>query len=136
MVTNTNLVRHSLHFSLLILCLVALLGQSQARAAEEDSLEQKIDSTFTKMMANPSDVDVTLEYANLVIEAKDYEAAIPALERILFFNPELNEIKLRLGVMYYNLESYNMAKEYIQSVAKNATNKELVDQANSYLSKM
>jgi tetratricopeptide (TPR) repeat protein len=117
-------------------CAVLLLAGAKANAKSSENLEQQIDTTFAIMIKDPSNIDITLEYVNLVIDAKDYEAAIPPLERILFFNPELDDIKLRLGVMYYNLKSYGMAEEYFKAAKSHTKDKEIADQADIYLSRM
>ena len=127
--------------SLKILGFLAVLfsfGFNNSSYADDSSLlEERFDTAFQKMLDDPSDIDVTLEYANIAIEMNDFEAAIPPLERILFFNPSLIEIKLQLGVMYFNLKSYGMAKNYFTEV-KNAkeVNEDLVDIASQYLSKI
>lgn len=90
----------------------ALIAAVPAHAQDATRLHQQFEQAFARMMENPGDIDATLHYANLATELNDYEAAIPALERILFFNPELADIRLQIGVMYQQLGSLDMAKEY------------------------
>ncbi len=89
------------------------------------------------MMQDPSNVDITLEYASLAVQLNNYEAAVPPLERILIFNPKLSKIKYELGVLYFNLNSMVMAKAYLEDAIKD---KDLTDEiktkATEYLQKI
>ena len=44
----------------------------------------------------------------------DYEAAIAALERLLYYNPNLAHVKYELGTLYFKLRSFDMAKRYFK----------------------
>jgi len=70
---------------------------------------------FDQMFANPTNLDVTFRFAEMATQLGDYEAAIGALERMLFFNPDLPRVKLELGVLYFKLGSYAMAQYYFKS---------------------
>ena len=94
-------------------------------------------SAFEKVMNNPADLETTLEYAKIAKDANDYEAAITAYERILFFNPDLLETKLELGILYYKLDSKSVAKSYLNDVIKNDNSSiEIVTEAKKYLGRM
>lgn len=97
------------------------LAKNDQRPTE--TINKEFNQTFDKMMDDPSDIKITMQYANLAIEMKDYEAAIPALERILLFNPSLTDIKNKLGLMYYKLSSMDMARSYFEKArdSKNAS---------------
>jgi tetratricopeptide (TPR) repeat protein len=115
--------------------ILALWGIPSAHANE--GARGEFESTFQQMLKDPADVDTTLKYANLAIELQDYEAAIPALERILLFNPTLQDIRLEVGVLYYKLKSYDMAEVYLKQVttAKDA-DANLRMKASHYLERM
>ena len=106
-------------------------------AEDNEIIKQDFEKTFQQMLANPADVDVTLRYAELAVKLEDYEAAIPALERILFFNPSSKKVRLDLGILYYNLDSYDVAKDYFMSV-KNGNNvpEDIMKKADGYLNKL
>lgn len=110
--------------SFLATCTAIVLSSTVATAsiaAANDlaSVKKEFDHTYNKLLDNPSDVDLTMRYANLAIELEDYEAAVPPLERILMFNPELTSVKHKLGVMYYKLHSYEMASTYFKELLSN-----------------
>ncbi len=67
-----------------------------------------------KILNRPSDFDAAFSYATASIARKDYEAAIVALERLLYFNPNFGRVKYELGVLYFRLGSYAMAARYFQ----------------------
>jgi len=70
------------------------------------------DQLFQQMVRNPTNYELTYEYARVASERGDYEAAIGALERLLFYNPRLTRVKYELGALYFRLRSFEMAKRY------------------------
>ena len=46
------------------------------------------DLLFKRLLLKPDDLDAGFQYAQLETELGDYEAAIGALERILYYNPK------------------------------------------------
>ncbi len=113
------------------LCLATSAG-----ATETPTTQQAFETAFQQMMRDPGDVDATMHYANLAIAMQNYEAAIPALERILFFNPKLHDVKLELGVLYYNLHSYDVAREYFTAAKAAGATNDITQQADDYLAKL
>ena len=73
-------------------------------------------SCSSACLLKPDDLDAGFQYAQLETELGDYEAAIGALERILYYNPNLPRVKLQLGVLYFHLRSYEMARNYFDAV--------------------
>ena len=105
--------------------------------AQDLSVKKEFNEVFNKMLDDPANIDLIMKYANLAVKMQDYEAAIPALERLLLFNPDLPKIKQEIGVLYYRLNSFEMAKSYLES-AKEGDNvpQEVIDLVNQYLSKI
>lgn len=97
--------------SVLILCALILLGQlSDARAQDASAQDQ----LFQQMVRNPGNHEITFAYVKVATERGDYEAAIGALERLLFYNPKLTRVKYELGALYFRLGSYEMARRYFK----------------------
>ena len=67
------------------------------------------------MLARPTDLSNTLQYAASSSEAGDIESAISAYEQLLFYNPKLSQTRYALGVLYFQLGSYAMARGYLQT---------------------
>ena len=65
------------------------------------------------MLEDPANLDKTFRYAELAVRVGDYEAAISALERMLLYNPNLPRVRLELGVLYFRLGSYAIARTYL-----------------------
>ena len=70
---------------------------------------QGLAPTFERMKAAPTDHENTFAYVEAATAARDYEAAIAALERILTYNPGLSRAEYELGVLYFRLKSYAQA---------------------------
>ncbi len=124
----------SIIFCLLAISIVLQVNGTSASELDKSQIKKQFDVTFYKMLKDPSDVDMTMKYADLAIQLEDYEAAIPALERVLMFNPNLPSIKAELGVLYYRLESFVMAKSYFEdSVRGDDVPEDVRATANEYL---
>lgn len=65
------------------------------------------------MMAEPSNLDKAFAFASAAIQVGDFEGAIGALERMLIINPNLPRVRLELGVLYFRLGSFEVARTYI-----------------------
>lgn len=78
------------------------------------------DPRFQAVLARPLDIDTSLRYAVGAEQAGDLEASIGVLERLLFYNPNLTRARFELGVLYFRLGSYEMARGYFQSVLASA----------------
>lgn len=110
---------------------------ASAQPAGEAALQTELEQTYQRLLKNPANVALNLRYAEIAIELKDYESAIPPLERLLFYNPALDDVKLKLGILYYLLKSPDMARTYLAEVAASPTaSQDVKIQANQYLKKL
>ena len=101
------------------------------------ALRGEFNKTYNQLLLNPSDVNLTLKYADLAVKLNDYEAAIPPLERLVMLDPSLYRTKLKLGTFYQKLGSKVVAKSYFEDVAHESTApKDVVEQAKQYLQKL
>jgi hypothetical protein len=85
------------------------------------NLEQQYDAAFQDMLRQPSDLDVLFRFATVATQTGDLEGAISALERMLLINPDLPRVRLELGVLYYRLGSYEVARTYLAAVLASAS---------------
>ncbi|MDA1101430.1 MAG: tetratricopeptide repeat protein [Proteobacteria bacterium] len=102
--------------SAVLLCLLAVVWFfpiSTARAQTDSEVQLLFDQAFKEMLQDPSNLDKTFKYAELGIKIGDFEAAISALERMLLYNPDLPRVRLELGVLYFRLGSYSIARAYL-----------------------
>lgn len=94
----------------------ALLGapavaQTEASAA----LDRQVDDAFRQVQQQPQDLAIWSRYAQLLIQAGNYEGGIAALERLLL-NPDPSpELRLDIALLYYRLGSYAMAESMVRA---------------------
>ena len=90
---------------------------AQAPAAS-GTPEQQYNDAFQEMLAKPADLDTLFKFATIAGQTGDLEGAVSALERMLLIDPNLPRIRLELGVLYYRMQSYEMARTYLDSALK------------------
>lgn len=113
------------------------LHVSSAQAFTYSDKKQSFDALYTQLLANPGDVDLNIQYAELAVELGDYEAAISPLERVLLTHPGEAQIQLELGVLYYLLGSYDVSKNYLTAAQAGAEGDTgITSKATDYLSRM
>ena len=96
----------------------AIAQQTQAVSPE---LEAEYDAAFQDMLQKPSDLDVLFKFATIASKTGDLEGAISALERMLLVDPDLPRVRLELGVLYYRLGSFEVARSYFEVTLKSAS---------------
>jgi tetratricopeptide (TPR) repeat protein len=81
-----------------------------------NELDQSYKAAFQEMYEDPSDLDKATNFVKLAIAIGDLEGAIAALERMLIFEPDLPQVRMELGLLYFRLESLDQASVYLRSV--------------------
>ena len=109
-----DVARAGLARSLLTVCapVFALFVAVAPVSAQDASDEQE--RLHAQMLRQPTNYEVTFAYVRVATERGDYEAAIAALERILYYNPNLAAVKYELGTLYFKLRAFDMAKRYFK----------------------
>lgn len=101
----------------------ALVGAVCIAAFTAAPARAQVDSEKAALAAqiqrDPTDFDATYRYVILATEARDYEAAIGALERLLMFNPNLSRARKELGFLYARYGAYELAAQHLRA-ARNA----------------
>jgi len=82
-----------------------------------DAAEAKRKDLFKRMLADPSNVDLALQYADLSAQVGDLEGAISTLERLLIFAPKVAQLNYELGVLYWRLGAYEQAAANFKAAA-------------------
>lgn len=75
---------------------------------------------FQTMLNRPADLASAVQYAADAKKAGDLEASIGALDRLLFYNPGLLDVRYELGTIYFRLGSYEMARGYFEPLLESA----------------
>ena len=109
-----GITRHAgILLGLLVVGWLAPVSESRAQTTVAGDLQQQFEQAFQHMLLDPANLDKSFKYAELGIQIGDYEAAISALERMLLYNPDLPRVRLELGVLYFRLASYAIARTYL-----------------------
>lgn len=97
----------------------AARAQTPAAApAAKGDLDRQYDEAFQEMLRQPANLDVLFRFASVASQTGDIEGAISALERMLLINANLPRVRLELGVLYYRLGSYEVARTYLEGALK------------------
>lgn len=110
-------------FAALLAVATMLLAAEAALAQGKDSADTKAryQALLQKTIHHPADLDAAFAYAQMATQLGDYEAAIGAYDRMLFYNPHLPRVRLEVGRLYYRLGSYTLAKSYFEQVLAEPT---------------
>jgi tetratricopeptide (TPR) repeat protein len=95
--------------ALLIALTVGCFGQGAS------DFTKTIDPLFAGVLAHPGNLGNTIQYAAASANRGDIESAISAYEQLRFYNPRLAATRFQLGVLYYQLGSYDQARGYLQT---------------------
>src|SRR3954467_14895079 len=101
----------------ILLAMRANFALAQVPAAPSDQ-QRQYDDAFQEMLSKPGDLDTLFKFATIAGQTGDLEGAVSALERMLLIDPNLPRVRLELGVLYYRLGSYEVARTYLESALK------------------
>ena len=106
------------HFFVLLVLIAASSGPARAQQVDADdrALAEAYDKAFQELFEDPSDLDKSFRFAELAVRRGNFEGAISALERMLLLNPDLPRVRLELGVLYFRLGSFQLARSYLTRV--------------------
>ena len=102
----------------LIAASFSIFGGGIADAQQPTASDRVFEDAYQEVLKDPGNLDKSFRFTQLAIERGDYEAAISALERMLITNPNLPRVRLELGVLYFRLGSYAIAKSYLESAVR------------------
>jgi len=119
------------------LCIDSLQAQNVAPVITDPAaltkIQQERDAVFKKMFADPTNLNLLFEYANLSILVGDLEGAIGVFEQMLIYDNELPRIRLELGVLYFRLGANALARTYLNSVKEFNPPQTVLDRVNGFL---
>ena len=96
-----------------VIAVAPSIGWSQSTGTANEALEQQYEEAFQVLFQDPGNLEKTFKFAELAVEIGNFETAISSLERMLLVNPDLPRVRLELGVLYFRLGSYQIAKTYL-----------------------
>ncbi len=81
-----------------------------AQTAATVPLDRQTEEVFRQVFQQPQDLSLWSKYAQLLVQAGNYEGGIAALERLLL-NPDASpDIRVDIAALYFRLESYAMSE--------------------------
>jgi tetratricopeptide (TPR) repeat protein len=93
----------------------AMLSAGLPAQAQQEDLRRQVDQAFRAVLLQPGNLDVSYRYAQALISAGNFEGGIAALERMLLDPKASPALRVELAVLYFRLESYDMAASYAQA---------------------
>ncbi len=88
-----------------------------AIAQPSSDLQTQIRQTYEQLLSDPGNVALTYRYAQMQIQAGNFEAAAGALEQFLILNPNQPQLKFELGALYVRMGSPQTALPYLREAA-------------------
>jgi hypothetical protein len=110
-----------------------LLLETAASAQPVSELRAQQAALFTQLEERPTDLEIMFAYALVSMRLQDYEPAIATLERMLIFNPDLPRVRLELGVAYYRLGVYEVARFQFEQALASDPPQEVVERVTPFL---
>ncbi len=106
------------HLFVILMLIPTVLAPARAQQmdADDPALAAAYDKAFQELFEDPSDLDKSFRFAELAVRRGNFEGTISALERMLLLNPDLPRVRLELGVLYYRLGSFQLARSYLTRV--------------------
>ncbi len=101
---------------------LSAMTQADAFAVDMSGIRGKLPSDDKmkvleqQMQANPWQLDAYFAYAQMATALGDFEKAAGAYEHMLTTDPELDRVKLELGVVYMKLQKYDDAEDLLNQV--------------------
>jgi tetratricopeptide (TPR) repeat protein len=95
--------------------------QSQQVGQIRPEMKAQYDLAFQEMLNKPGNLEVALKYATVAKGAGDLEGAIGAYESLLLIDSNLPEVRVELGMLYYQLKSYDVARTHFEAALASPT---------------
>ena len=92
------------------------LAPALALAASENPapLRAELDAIYQRLLSDPSDRALNRRLIEIAMQLEDYDAAIGAVERLIFYDPNNVELQLEAARLYLLIKSYAAASGYLK----------------------
>lgn len=91
-----------------------LFAPALAQAAEDPAaLRAELSSIYQRLLIDPSDRALNRRMIEVALELDDYDAAIGAVERLIFYDPTNAALQLEAARYYLAIKSYAAASGYL-----------------------
>jgi hypothetical protein len=96
------------------LLLAFLPAVAAAAPADPASLRAELDSIYQRLLVDPSDTALNRRMIDVALALEDYDAAIGAVERLIFYDPGNAALQLEAARLYLQIKSYAAASGYLK----------------------
>jgi Flp pilus assembly protein TadD len=66
--------------------------------------------TYAQILADPDNIELSVKYAQQLINDGEFQKATISLERILLLNPEVDKARLLMALVFFRLGSFSEAE--------------------------
>ena len=101
-------------WGVVVLALMPLPALSATQNAA--SLQSELDTIYQQLLVDPSDRALNQRLIEIAVQLKDYDAAIGAVERLIFYEPDNADLQLQAARFYLQIKSYAAAAGYLKDV--------------------
>lgn len=109
-----------------VLCPLSAFAQG-----ESPELRREFEILFQRLLESPSDRALNERFIQVALLLNDTDAAIGALERLIFYNQQDPDLNYRLGSLYLQIESYVAAQTFFEvALAAPTASPEVREQAS------
>jgi hypothetical protein len=77
------------------------------------ALQQQFDAVYERLLTDPSDRALNRRMIEIALAVKDYDAAIGAVERLIFYEPQNAALHIEAARLYLEIDSYAAARGYL-----------------------
>lgn len=89
---------------------LALCAGVSAQTDASTTLQRQSDEAFRQVLQQPQELALWSRYAQLLVQAGNYEGGIAALERVLLDPQASPDLRVDVAALYYRLASYAIAE--------------------------
>src|SRR5262249_47888932 len=82
--------------------------------ADATSLRTELDAIYQRLLSDPSDRALNRRLIEIAEALQDHEAAIGAVERLIFYEPGNAALQLEAARLYVKIKSYAAAAGYLK----------------------
>ncbi|MEO8668270.1 MAG: hypothetical protein ABI399_07125 [Bauldia sp.] len=95
-------------------CLVVLFLPLPALAQQASAgLQGEFDQVYQRLLTDPADRALNRRMIEIAVAMKDYDAAIGAVERLIFYEPANVALQIEAARLYLEIDSYAAARGYL-----------------------
>ncbi|MEJ6391784.1 tetratricopeptide repeat protein [Gymnodinialimonas sp. 2305UL16-5] len=87
-------------------------------AAQTSTTEAQRQAVFQQMLSDPANRDLMIQYAQMSVSLRDFEAAAATLERLVDLEPDNTAARVELAIAYFALGSYDVAEYHLTAAQR------------------